>query len=484
MVRVTETIGDRMLIKTLLVCLVISGALSHHLRHRNGAGDLKALPEAGVTAKSRRSLQEADRDKMPYSFRKLDKMMRKAILQIILGDLHPSDMLLLKALNYTMDDVMTMREHELRRIKDEEEFEARAKKQQELVSAKYQAAMRRRSSLHQRRKTSHESSLEAYNRQAVYDYESGTPATSAARQDYEEARVADPRDKSVTEETLRRNFDRAMEKHVVFKIRHDDSEFDSGSDERSRLMLKSHRAKTIARADKGSRSGATGAFQASGLNNERAAAATAAAATLDEADGSTRSSYLEDLNMQAIVDYENLVPSGKSAEADDKREREFASHEEFERALNGSRLEDMGQRNEFATTEKTRRGGEDETTTTPSAAAAATAKKRVSEYEGLEWVEGDVYRVIPEAMETLVNYEDEAGAPAAAPAAANYDKREGEEENLRQTSYSSLGDIVNDTFEYQNDADESALMYATNGSSADNQNLTSYQRFAMAQRRE
>ncbi|XP_011495396.1 PREDICTED: uncharacterized protein LOC105360234 isoform X2 [Ceratosolen solmsi marchali] len=505
-----------MMITRILVYLVIASfyqcTLSHHLRHHNNAGNLQILSDISediASQKNRRSVEpeyynrnssDSDKDKIPYSYKKLDKMMKKAILQIILGDLHPADMLLLKALNYTMEEVMAIREHELSKAKEEEQFETRKKKQkeQELLSAKYQTAIHHRSSLHQRKKTNRESNFETYNSQAVYDYENGPTAiaTSSSKLDYEESMVTNDKNKvsSITEESFRQNFDRAMEPHVVFKIRYDDSEFDSGSDEKSRITLKNHRVKTILKIDK-AKSGAMN-FRISETNNEctstadTAASAAAAAATvvLDtnyELDGSVGSSkHFEDYSRQTIFDYENLVHNEKlngDEGANDikdrpvvmkKRERDFVSHEKSKTTLNSSRLEYMEQRNESATTVNSIKNEKSE------GEKATTVRMRTSEYEGLEWVGGDVYRVMPEAMEALLNYEDEA---AMSTATTDYEIRGGDEENLRQTSYLSLSDLMNDTFEYQND--ESSI-YASNETSAENQNLTSYHRLTLAQRRD
>lgn len=515
------TIKRKAWLSLLVIAAVSECVLSHHLRHHNSnAGELKSLAEvseessSAASLKSRRSLQpglygtgkhgpELDNDKIPYSYKKLDKMLKKAILKVIIGEMRPSDMMLLKALNYTLEEVMAIREHELSRIKEEEAFAAKAKKQreQEALSAKYQAAMHRRSSAGHYKKTSRESSFDAYNKQAVYDYENGplneevaptsSSSYSSSKADYEDAKVdADYDDKAtvVTEENFRQNFDRAMEPHVVFKIRYDDSEFDSGSDERSRMILRNHRTKTILKLDN-AKSSATNSFQAPGHSGEHTAAAAAAnsaglAAALEEPAqveaASTRSRNLDDFNRQAMLDYENLVASGKfnGLDADndnddtdaEEKTRQFSSRDDSAKALNSSRHpeEDVEQqRNESATTEMSLSKAEEE-------AMMTTEKKRVSEYEGLEWVGGDVYRVKPEAMEALLNYEDELAA-----AAADYENREEEEEgNSLQAPYASLDDLVNDTADYQNDATDAL------GNFTDNQNLTSYQRLTLAQRRE
>ncbi|XP_014208404.1 uncharacterized protein LOC106639356 isoform X2 [Copidosoma floridanum] len=364
------------MIRQVLVCLVMAGVwqcvVSHHLRHHSSAElkDAGASPtshEQGAP-KSRRSLQaghryERESARSGHGHRKLDKMMNKAILQIILGDLRPADMLLLKALNYTAEDVMTIREHELSRLKEDEELHARDRRlrEQEVLSSKYQAAaMLRRGNNGPRQRKRPASSVEAYNRQAVYDYESGATVAGVLKPP-----------------------------HVVFKIGHDDSEVDEG-----RRVRPVHRTVTA------------------GPSQEEAGA------------------NLEEFNRQAAADYENLVPNNSRSEETSRGPQQRNATEEV---VSGS-------------TEPT--GG-----------------KRASEYEGLEWVGGDIYRVKPEAMEALFNYEDEP------------------EERGSYSGGRLDKELANDTFEYQNDADESGGNNA-NFTADDSRNLTSYQRLALAQRRD
>lgn len=55
-----------------------------------------------------------------FSERRLEKMLEKAILKIITGDLGTAEMLLLKSLNYTPEEVLAIRERELDKRRDEE----------------------------------------------------------------------------------------------------------------------------------------------------------------------------------------------------------------------------------------------------------------------------------------------------------------------------------------------------------------------------
>ncbi|XP_058797210.1 uncharacterized protein LOC131667655 isoform X2 [Phymastichus coffea] len=343
------------------VAVICECALAHHLRHH---GDAKSLQE---------------KEHLPYGYKKLDKMMNKAILQIILGELHPSDVLLLKALNYTLEEVMAIREHELSKLKAEKA----------LGGSKYQV---------HHRSFQRDASLDTYNKQAVYDYENAQTEED---------------NKPTTEDSARQTFDRAMEPHVVFKIRYDDADFDPASDQTAKTIFKNHRTKTIFVPDRGVNSAARQSFQVDG--DLSPGAALNVAATLEAT--SSGSVNLEDFNKQAIADYENLVPNG---EQEDKHE--FANQENFLRSINDS-----------------------SSTTRP-----------IGEYEGLEWIGDDVYRVVPEAIEAMLNYEDPEQISSA--------------------------DALNDTLEYQNDAEAGDAAAA--GNFTENMNLTSYQRLALAQRRD
>lgn len=280
---------------------------------------------------------------VPYNPKKLDKMMNKAILQIILGDLHSSDMKLLKALNYSAEEVMLIRRRELG-----------------------------------------QKSLEAFNRQSVSDYENLGDETT------EESSPA------------RQQFNKAMEPHVVFKIRSED--FDENS-------------------------GGNNPFQVSGRTN-------------DLPNYSRNFAYDEDLEGQndtnSVNDYfENEIKGGYERDYD---------NEELERL---ERLMNL-----------VNNGSEDKKT----------------EYEGLEWVGGDVYRVIPEV---------------------EFGRRHRPRENANRRSErdkpsSSYDEIYNDTLDHRNDyyADNDGDDNANRQNDsvavqAPTANFTSaHQRFAMAHRQE
>ncbi|KAJ8686624.1 hypothetical protein QAD02_022418 [Eretmocerus hayati] len=390
------------LIRLVLICLLVSaicgGAFSRHLRHHNVAPSLRATlsdsepAEDSPTPKNRRSLRSGSyasndsgvdpTDRLPYSYKRLDKMMKKAILQIIMGELRPADMLLLKALNYTPEEVMEIREQELERIRLEQQVQQAQPEPQSSTSATGPD------------ETDSSVGYDAYNRQAVYDYENGDPAPSASSSSIG------------SEDSLRQAIDKAMEPHVVFRVRYDDSELDSRSEERLKLALGSRRANFEMRHS------TSGAVSKSGEDS------------------------FHDRNID-----DRIVDTDTAAGTISENVRKQPSEPDYMTSERG--LVSTG-------TEATHQG--------------------ISEYEGLEWLGGDVYRVKPEAMEAILAYED-------ATAGEGDDEPRQEGENMEA--------LFNDTGEYQSDAESPQTDFfgdATNGT--DNTNLTAYERLAIAQRKD
>ncbi|XP_014236350.1 uncharacterized protein LOC106658758 isoform X1 [Trichogramma pretiosum] len=396
--------------KVFLFCFVMSSichcATSHHLRHHNSA-------EIDSYKRSRNNVfngnNESDletNNKIPYSYKKLNTMLNKAILQIILGELRPADLLVLRAFNYTLDDVMAIREHEFKKNK-------------------YEASIRRRSSAahQQNKKIDHDvqSDFDSYNKQAVFDYENAA-SQAPVKFDYDDVKL-------VAEDTAHQSFDKAMEPHVVFRIKPDDADFDSSSsDERSEIVgLKAYRTKTIVKSDDEENSAKRHSFQLSSANDKL---------TIAE----------NDLEGRASTDYENRVPGDQDY---------YAPHGKFDQSANRAQQRSDDSFVVNATNDET------------------TSAQKGEEYEGLEWIGGDVYRVKPDAMETLLNYDAELTETTS-----DYD---GKDDDVwkQMNGYPTVTDIINDTDDYQRDIESTA-----NETLADNQNLTSYQRFAMAQRQD
>lgn len=134
-------------------------------------------------------------EKNPFSTKTLESMLEKAILKIITGELSNGDLLLLRSLNYSLEEVLEIREREL--AKKEDNFLSR----ENFSTEKFDGV-----------------DVEEYNRQAVLDYEN-----LANKMEEEKEEILE-----VAPENDHLAFDKAMEPHVVFKIRFNETEEDQG----------------------------------------------------------------------------------------------------------------------------------------------------------------------------------------------------------------------------------------------------------------
>lgn len=152
-----------------------------------------------------------EEDNLPFSQKKFEMMLQKAIMKIIMGNLSSADEMLLKSFNYSHSDIQAVRERELNKQREEEKanFEAMEKWNQ-------QKSMKKR-------KLKEQEELELFNKKALEDYENLEPV--------EEEKVP-------SEQTLHEKFDEAMKPHVIFQIRPDDSEFNSRSEETDDKLAK------------------------------------------------------------------------------------------------------------------------------------------------------------------------------------------------------------------------------------------------------
>nr|XP_033335610.1 uncharacterized protein LOC117225908 isoform X1 [Megalopta genalis] len=468
----------RCLVLLLAVC-ALDGVCCHHHHHADDrrrkdqveqdrrSEDMNAISSLGE--KNRRSLAgEETKDKLPYSDRRLEKMLEKAILKIITGDLSAGDMLLLKSLNYSLEEVLAIRERELGKKKDEE---ARRKDSRSWTKAFYgesgekrpryweQNSMEPRADgkkhRHADRPSYKDFDFEAYNRQAILDYEN-LPTNLEFQQSRSEASLdfEEPAN-SEEDESVRREFDRAMAPHVVFKIRYDDSEFDSssGSDEKSR---RKHRVPSSKHA--ASRTSSASSFHVSPTATPTSAAAAAApAGSLPLPLVGQLSNSIQDQQMprstSASVPVASSTDSAKSLEVAGSSSDDLSSPEDVVQTTSPS--------NETKLEEE-----QDRT-------------RKVSEYEGLEWVEDDVYRVLPEFVDSL-GFENSGDNETLS---SDY---EDTGRDLRRNW--TTEETENDTLEYQNDTPDSIKLFIANNNISASYiplaNLTSYQQVAIAHRRE
>ncbi|XP_078035338.1 uncharacterized protein LOC144469205 isoform X2 [Augochlora pura] len=462
----------RCLVLLLAVC-AMDGVCCHHHHHADDwrrkdqveqdrrSEDMNVISALGE--KNRRSLTgEETKEKLPYSDRRLEKMLEKAILKIITGDLSAGDMLLLKSLNYSLEEVLAIRERELGKKKDEE---ARRKDSRSWTKAFYgesgekrpryweQNSMEPRADgkkhRHADRPSYKDFDFEAYNRQAILDYENlptnleFQQSRSEASLDFEESA------NSEEDESARREFDRAMAPHVVFKIRYDDSEFDSssGSDEKNRRKHRIPSSKHAVSRSSSFHASPTPSLASvatappafvplpligqlgNGIQDQQTVRSTTASAPIASSTDSVESlevaGTIDDLSSPGDVVVQTTSPSNETKPEEEQEDR----------------------------------------------------TRKVSEYEGLEWVEDDVYRVLPEFVDSL-GFENSGDNETS-----DY---EDTGRDLRRNW--TTEETENDTLEYQNDTPDSIKLFIANNNISAGYiplaNLTSYQQVAIAHRRD
>ncbi|XP_076655059.1 uncharacterized protein LOC143360246 isoform X2 [Halictus rubicundus] len=464
----------------LVLLLIVSGIDNGRCHHHHHADDKRRKDQdlvdgedrvssmnviSALGEKNRRSLTGEDtKEKLPYSDRRLEKMLEKAILKIITGDLSAGDMLLLKSLNYSLEEVLAIRERELGKKKDEElrrkdaarswtkafygETGEKRTRYRERNSEEPRIETGNKKHRHADRTSYKDFDFEAYNRQAVLDYEN-LPSNvefqgkSEASLDFEEGAGSEE------DESARRDFDRAMAPHVVFKIRYDDSEFDSsGSDEANRRRHHPPRHT----------SNSANSFH---VSSSPVSAADAVADPLPLPLVAQLGNSIQDhryTKSPTIPSTTTSFPILSSTETT----KETSSDDAI--------LED-------ATNDLEETTASNDQVVPPKVAEETGTSKKVSEYEGLEWVEDDVYRVLPEFVDSL-GFENSGDNETS-----DY---EDTSRDLRRNW--TTEETENDTMEYQNDTPDSIKLFIANNNISAGYiplaNLTSYQQVAIAHRRD
>lgn len=431
---------------------------------------------------------------VPFSARRLEKMLEKAILKIITGDLGTAEMLLLKSLNYTPEEVLAIRERELDKRRDEElrKIEESNKKKyydedlykdkakhwsynsMELESSSrndpdVDVSRNERKKNRYKGKASYDKDFDAYNRQAVIDYENLASKlelqqswSEPANFDYEdETRNSEEQNPS---QNIHQSFDRAMEPHVIFKIPYDDSEFDSsfGSDEKSKFIDRDtlvlskglkHRIPSTLRHT--TARNVANSFHASSLSTSSSSSPSSSASSA--ATGHTPLPIVYQLK-----NFKGVRPDYPS-----KNQPSFSTTEFPEPIITSTIITNVTSN---VTSSMTDSANDNKLSVKD---ANNTTNKKISEYEGLEWVEDDVYRVIPAFADSL-GYD-------------NTDESETSDYEEQNLDFLPEGN-ENDTLEYQNDSPDPAKLFIANVNisvgNASQTNLTAYQQLARAHRRE
>ncbi|XP_008550783.1 uncharacterized protein LOC103573462 isoform X1 [Microplitis demolitor] len=309
-----------------------------------------------------RSLDGSEKN-FPFSPKTLETMLEKAILKIITGDLSNGDLLLLRSLNYSLEEILAIRDREFK--KNDDNYLGGRNNFREVFDENLEPTEKYNNFFKKNDDGDDDSiDIDAYNRQAVLDYENLANKMEEFERGNEDGGGGDI-EKNVGENKTDDNddhlaFARAMEPHVVFKIGYNETGNENNGSEKLEMSTS--------------------------VNN-------------------------------LFHDLSTVLPG--TAKPDGKLEE----NESVE-----------GQR-----------GREEK------------PGKKVSEYEGLEWVEDDVYRVIPEALNEQVD--------------------ESEEERG--------DDASDDEFGFEGfDVRDQEVKGANDSWNYDNGNLSAYQQLALAHRRD
>ncbi|XP_018303122.1 uncharacterized protein [Mycetomoellerius zeteki] len=432
---------------------------------------------------------------IPFSARRLEKMLEKALLKIITGDLGAAEMLLLKSLNYTPEEVLAIRERELDKRRDEElrkveesdgkkyydenlyrdkvkhwnynsmELEPSSRNDPDMDVSRNE---RKRNRYKGKASYDKDFDFDAYNRQAVIDYENLASKLELQQQSWSEPASFDYEDESRSSEeqnpsqNIHQNFDRAMEPHVIFKIPYDDSEFDSssGSDEKSKFIdgdalvlskgLK-HRIPSTLRHT--TARNVANSFHASSLSTSSSSSSASSAAT-----GHTPLPIVYQLrNFKGVrPDYPKNQPS-------------FSTTEFPESIIASTIITNVTSNATSSVTDDSASSANDNKLSVKD--ADNVTNRKISEYEGLEWVGDDVYKVIPAFADSLgYDNTDESGT-------SDY-----EEQNLGPFQEGN----ETDTLEYQNDTPDPVKLFIANTNvsveNASQTNLTANQQLSRTNR--
>ncbi|XP_076182525.1 uncharacterized protein LOC143154349 isoform X2 [Ptiloglossa arizonensis] len=459
-----------------------------HERRYGSREEANAVSSIGD--KNRRSLNiDEVKEKVPYSDRRLEKMLEKAILKIITGDLSTGDMLLLKSLNYSLEEVLAIREREL--SKKEEELSKKKESMKSWTKALYGQVEEKKARYWDKNSMDHSSprnpdyedtrnegkknrhtdrsahkdfDFDAYNRQAVLDYEN-LPSNLEFQQPWSEPailRIEETTKASTEEDDIHKHFEKAMAPHVIFKIRYDDSEFDSssGSDETGKNRSKTPKHRVSAVLKHTASINAANSFHVQPpptLSTAFPASVALPVVSRVSNSNDVRTNYPRNRVYSSVAEFSSTSTTGTT---ENSRPEETSDHEDAPNAIDSVRVSDS-----------------DDKTVIPETKERSNENKKISPYEGLEWVEDDVYRVIPELVDSL-GYEN------------SEDNETSDYDDSRHDSRPSWNtdENENDTLEYQNETPDPVKLVAANSNATTGYlplgNLSTYQQVAIAHRRD
>ncbi|KAI4490256.1 hypothetical protein M0802_010784 [Mischocyttarus mexicanus] len=420
-----------------------------------------------------------------------------------MGDLSQADRNLLKSLNYNLEEVMAIREYEFAKIEEEEKRLEMIKleKEKHKSSNGMHFEKKKRDQIEEKSNDNEDFDYASYNRRAVIEYEN--IATQIELQeakedpeipDYDEddlskEKISEEGNNYSSPDNYHRSFDKAMEPHVVFKIRYDDSEFDSSSsDEKSKIHRKqpnrdffnipNNHESLNSKKQEDPLTNAANLFHTSTFVPSPTLPTPSIPSSTFSLFSSTSSYSLSStpriLNIfgkPKLLDssttnsnnnnnnhrHHSEIRETKTYDTVDTKNVTLSTN--FSNLVDNNVTKDLELKKENST-DKMNNGeqGDD------------NSNKRINEYEGLEWVEDDVYRVIPSIANTIADY-------------GNLDEYDDDVVSTYEHNSTSYEENDNDTTEYQNDNSDT-LVGNTNSTSVGNQSYGSYQQMVQAFRKE
>ncbi|KAK0078312.1 hypothetical protein PV326_009449 [Microctonus aethiopoides] len=413
-----------------------------------------------IEERLRRSLNVDNNDEttVPFNPKNMERMLEKAILKIIMGNLSTGDMLLLKSLNYTLEEVLAIRERELaKKIDDDLQNRHKIKPKSKLSRNNNHTNVKKIKKSKIKKSDDQIFDIDAYNRQAVYDYENLANKmeedSKLSRNDYEdpyenEKNTNENNNNKNDEENIHLNFDRAMKPHIIFKIRYEDLDLNSNTTELSNEHLDTT---TIA----------TSTTEIDLSNPLLISTSTTTNGNYNK----NTFQYTTDSTSSFPLPYKWTTTSVS------------LNNNENTTIIDSSELLSLNNTDQLTTTEVSVINNIKNETIMKIQKDKKLNNKRVSEYEGLEWIEDDVYRVIPEALndETISEVNNNNN---------NYDEQLSTTDEMMTNDDNYNSSISNDNNRnvYQEDLPQVELDHSRNENSFGN--LTSYQQLTLAHRRD
>ncbi|XP_014603306.1 PREDICTED: uncharacterized protein LOC106786432 isoform X3 [Polistes canadensis] len=450
----------------------------------------------GVGEKAREIMKAGEgKVSVPFKQSKLEKMLEKAIIKIIMGNLTNADLNLLKSMNYSWSEISAIRTNELAKQKEEKKREEMMKLEKIKSKGKH-FDKKKREKLDEQSTGNEDFDFDAFNRQAVLDYEN-LPAELDLQQtraypgnnDYDDN--SDDGNNSPSDD-FHRSFDKAMEPHVVFKIRYDDSEFDSSSsEEKSKIIRKLPGDRNFPNTKENSFTNTANSFP---YFTSGPPLPPSPPSSLSSSLSPSSSTSLSMLSQARIINDQLHKFNGRKLSSSEKPKRfDTINHVE----VRETHSDDSVDLKDVNLSKNSADNVDDNVTNDPQlkqedstgkkinddgvSGASKSSVKRISEYEGLEWVEDDVYRVIPSLANTLADYPNVENNESS----LNYDD-EILSYYIQNTTRCKENENDKDTAEYQNDNSEATklIMANTNSTPVDNQSFGSYQQMLQAHRKD